>query len=242
MKESILMHKVRKKGYNMKRSNGYRIRLVVVGIVAAMVVGGRNAKADFTIGEPTNLGPPVNSSGKEVAPSVSADGLELYFHSNGDIWGTTRAATSDDWGTPVNLGPPVSSSFTEYNPCISGDGLELYFSSNRSGGYGDQDIYVATRMTRESEWDEAVNLGSIVNDTTNDGAPSISADGLELYFQSYNRSGGYGHVDNWVATRTTRDEPWGIPAPLPAPLNTSYRDSHPNISDDGLAFFFDSER
>jgi len=218
------------------------MRLVVVGVVAAIIVSGGSAKADFTFGEPTNLGPMVNSIGKEVAPSISADGLELYFHSNEDIWGTVRATTADAWGTPLNLGLPISSSSTEYNPSISADVLELYFSSDRPAGSGSQDIYVATRMTRENEWDEAVNLGSIVNDSTNDGGPSISADGLELYFQSYNRTGGYGDVDIWVAVRTSRDEPWGVPVPLPPPINTSYRDTHPDISGDGLVLFFDSSR
>ena len=226
----------------MKWLNDYRMRLVLIGFVAAVVLSGGSAKADFTFGEPTNLGPPVNSIGKEVAPSISADGLELYWHSNGEIWGTARATTTDAWGTPVNLGPLVNSSSTEYNPSISADGLELYFSSDRPGGSGSQDIYVATRITRENEWDEAVNLGSTINNATNDGGPSISADGLELYFQSLNRAGGYGDFDNWIATRTTRDEPWGVPIPLPPPLNTSYHDRHPYISDDGLALFFDSHR
>ena len=39
----------KKKGrYKMKWSNGYRMRFVLVGIVAAMVFGGGSAKADFT--------------------------------------------------------------------------------------------------------------------------------------------------------------------------------------------------
>ncbi len=235
----------------MKWLNDYRMRLVLIGFVAAMVFSVGSAKADFTFGEPTNLGPIVNSEGPEVAPSISVDGLELYWHSRGreadtsalgDIWCTTRATTADAWGTPVNLGSTVNSSSADFNPSISADRLELYFSSDRPGGSGSQDIYVATRMTRENKWDEAVNLGSMINYATNDGGPCISADGLELYFQSYNRAGGYGHVDNWIATRTTRDETWGVPVPFPPPLNTSYRDATPNISDDGLALFFDSER
>jgi Tol biopolymer transport system component len=59
------------------------------------------AKADFTFGEPTNLGPPVNSSSRDREPSISADGLTLYFTSNRsgghgsyDIW-ITEQQTSD---------------------------------------------------------------------------------------------------------------------------------------------------
>ena len=46
----------------MKQLDGYRNRLVLVGLVAAIVLGGGNANADFVFGEPTNLGPTVNSS------------------------------------------------------------------------------------------------------------------------------------------------------------------------------------
>lgn len=223
-------------------------RLVFLGLIVAVLFGGGDALADFIFGEPTNLGPPANSIRKEIAPSVSADGLELYFHSDRadgygprDLWMAKRLSPDEAWGEPVNLGFRVNSSSTEYNPSISANGLELYFSSDRSGGFGSHDIYIATRISRESDWSEAVNLGSRVNSLANDGAPSISADGLELYFHSYDRSGGYGNFDIWIATRTTTDEAWGIPAALSEPFNSSYRESQPYISDDGLALFFASE-
>ena len=63
-----------------------------------MVLGAESVKADFTFGEPTNLGPTVNSPANEQAPSISADGLEFYFTSDRpgglgqwDLWVTTRA-------------------------------------------------------------------------------------------------------------------------------------------------------
>ena len=73
------------------------------------------AKADFPFGAPTNLGPIVNDPSVNTSPSISAEGLELYFSSNRpggyggfDIWVTTRATTEDDWDTPVKLGPNVN--------------------------------------------------------------------------------------------------------------------------------------
>ena len=55
------------------------IRMVLLGFVAALVVGGGSAKADFIFGTPTNLGPTVNSSAVDECPWISADGLELFF-------------------------------------------------------------------------------------------------------------------------------------------------------------------
>ena len=72
-------------------------------------------KADFVFGEPMNLGPPVNSSYRECDPSLSADGLELYFNciraggSGGmDLWVAKRASVDEDWEQPENLGPTVN--------------------------------------------------------------------------------------------------------------------------------------
>jgi len=91
----------RKGRWKMKWFDGYRMRLVVAGFVTAILFGGGSAKADFTFGEPINLGPTVNSSVNELDPCISANGLELYFHStrpggygNCDLWVTTGQATA----------------------------------------------------------------------------------------------------------------------------------------------------
>ena len=112
----------------MKWFNECRFRGIFVGFVAAVVLIGTNAKADFTFGTPTNLGPTINTPHYEDNPCISADGLELYFNSsrpnnNGgaDLWVVTRPSKSDPWGTPTNLGPIVNSQEGEANPCISID-------------------------------------------------------------------------------------------------------------------------
>jgi hypothetical protein len=38
------------------------MRVLLLGCVAAVVLGGATANADFTFGKPQNLGPVVNSS------------------------------------------------------------------------------------------------------------------------------------------------------------------------------------
>ena len=95
----------------MKWSDGYRMRLVLVGLVAAMLLSGSNAKADFTFGEVTNLGPMVNTGGSEAGGSLSADGLTLYFQSAGrpgaigywNLYMVRRETLDDDWGEALNL-------------------------------------------------------------------------------------------------------------------------------------------
>jgi hypothetical protein len=220
-----------------------------LGLVSGL--DGPPVYADFTFGDPTNLGVPVNSSYAECMPSISADGLSLYFNGwsnnrpNGygeiDIWLSTRDSIDDDWGEPVNAGPAINTSGKDYGPCISPDGLALYFTANRVGGYGTWDLWVTTRATTEDLWGEPNNLGPMVNSESGDVYPSLSADGLSLYFTS-NRAGGYGIWDLWMTTRETTSDPWGEPVNLGPTVNSPYRDMASSISSDGRVLFFWSIR
>ncbi len=220
------------------------ISLVFV-LVLVLFTGVTNA--DFTFGEPVNLGPTINSSARDEEPGISADGLSIYYcslrpggYGGYDMWVTTRATTQDDWGPPVNLGSPVNSSSDDFSEDISADGLELYFASNRPGGSG-YDIWVAKRATTEDKWAAPVNLGPMVNSSAAEGCPAISDDGLELYFWS-TRSGGFGSYDIWVARRETKEDPWSKAVHLGSTINSSAADLCTDVSPDGLALFYVSAR
>ena len=229
----------------MRWLNGYRIRLVLVGFIAAIVLGGGSARADFTFGKPVNLGPNINSSSIEVDPSISADGLELFFESrrpggygNGDIYVSRRASKDDPWGPCMNIGAPVNTAYYDQAPSISADGLSLYFSSYiRPGGYGSDDLWVTTRASVSDPWGPPVNLGATVNSSSYDTMPSISADGLVLFFMS-GRAGGLGGDDLWFTSRATKNDPWDSPVNLGATINSSLNEACPDISADGRMLFF----
>jgi len=219
-------------------------RTVLLMLVLALGVAAGVAKADFVFGTPTNLGVTGNISDLEGSPSISADGLSLYFTrigsytmSEADIYVTQRASASDPWGEPVKLGPAVNSSYYDGEPSISSDGLSLYFGSQRPSGYGGADIWVATRTTVSDPWEKAVNLGPIVNTEADDTDVCISADGLSLYIDSF-REGGHGGIDLWVATRETPSDAWQEPVNLGTAVNGSSGDSAPSISADGRVLFF----
>ena len=227
-------------------------RMLVI-LVLALVVGlpAGVADADYTFGTPTNLGPTVNSSAWDVDPCISTDGLEFYFASNRpggsgrhDLWVTTRATTNDPWEEPVNLGPTVNTSSHDFTPGISTDGLMLFFASRRPGGSGSYDLWVTTRTTTDADWSAPENLGATVNSSAEEIFPSISADGLQLYFSEWevSRPGGYGGSDMWVTTRDTASDPWGTPVNLGPTVNSLAHDDAPFITADGLALFFSSTR
>ncbi len=82
--------------------------------------------------EPMNLGPVVNSKGENFTPFLAADGVTLYFASDGhpgfgdaDVFVTRRLDdTWKNWSVPQNLGPE-----------INGPGWEAYYVVPASGNY-----------------------------------------------------------------------------------------------------------
>jgi len=185
------------------------MRLVLVGFLAVFIIGGGSAKADFIFGEPTNLGPNVNSEYTDFIGFESADGLEFYFCSGrppgpdypSDIWVMNRPTTKDDWSMPFNPGVPLNTSYHEEPQFISADGLELYIDSDRPGGQGREDIWVAKRKSKEDAWETPINMGPLINSSAHDFGTWISPDGLEFYYNSM-RAGGYGRHDLYVTRRT----------------------------------------
>jgi Tol biopolymer transport system component len=206
-------------------------------------------------GESVNLGPTVNTVHAEADPSISIDGLSLFFRSyrpggygRTDLWVTTRATRGSEWETPVNLGPNVNTAYDEGGPCISADGLSLYFcdygypkTAPRPGGYGGGDIWVTTRRIPSGPWGEPVNLGPLVNTAANEYAPSISADGQMLLFDS-ERLGGFGQFDLWMVARKTPEDPWGEPVNLGPNINDLADERDPSVSADGSTLYFGSNR
>ena len=135
----------------------------------------------------------------------------------------------------------VNSSSNDGTPGISADGLSFFFESARPGGYGSFDILVTTRTTPDADWSAPVNLGATVNSSAFDGVPSISADGLSLFFQS-DRPGGSGGTDLWVTTRANVSDPWEEAVNLGPTVNSSASDAPGSISADGSTLFFSSKR
>ena len=95
--------------------------------------------------EPRNLGPKINTEGREQFPFVSKDNV-LYFSSDGylglgllDIYKSN--IIKDEEAEPVNMGAPYNSGYDDFAFFINGDNKYGFFSSNRQGGLGNDDIY-----------------------------------------------------------------------------------------------------
>ncbi|MDX6184106.1 OmpA family protein, partial [Flavobacterium sp. Fl-33] len=123
-----------------------------------------------TFGKPENLGPVINTEGRETFPFISGDN-ELYFASDGrpglgglDIF---VAKIKDDAGFGVvqNIGEPVNTKFDDFSFIIDPASRKGFFSSNKSGGIGSDDIYKFTE-TRRLDCNKKLS-GVVVDSQTN---------------------------------------------------------------------------
>lgn len=148
--------------------------------------------------KPINLGPPVNSDRWDAQPSISPDGLTLYFSSDrpggqggADIW--MSKFKDGRFQEPVNLGPEVNTAGEEQSPFIHYDNQTLYFSSNGHPGIGGGDIFVC-RKNEEGKFVNRVNIGYPINSEKDELGLVVDRLGKFGYLSS-ERPGGFGGLD-----------------------------------------------
>jgi len=146
--------------------------------------------ADGTYGEPINLGPNVNTAGREMFPYVT--NLDyLYFSSDGYVDGKggldvyVTKVIGNESKPSFNLESPVNTIADDF-AFIFQEGKNIgYFSSNRSGGKGDDDIYAFTELKPLSLYCDQFVSGNVI-----DGVTGEPVDGAEIVL--------YGELDNEV--------------------------------------------
>lgn len=96
--------------------------------------------------EPANLGPGVNSKGREAFPFIHADNT-LYYASDGlpdrkggfDLFYVIPEGT--EWTKPVNMGEPFNTGGDDFGLIVDLNKINGYFTSNGMGGAGQDDIF-----------------------------------------------------------------------------------------------------
>jgi Tol biopolymer transport system component len=199
---------------------------------------------------PCNLGSVINSEFIDGPPHLSRDGHWLFFNSNrpggagdNDLWMAYRAHTHDPfgWEQPLNAGE-VNSAFADqgasYFANDEGPAPLLWFGSSRPGGPGLSDIYVA-ELRADGTFAPA-SLVAELSSPDNDHRPSLTFDGLEVFFFS-DRLGSLG-FDLWGAVRTEPAQPWSVPENLGLVVNSAASDQNPHIAADRQSLYFASNR
>ena len=126
------------------------------------------------------VGTPISSGADESGPTLTPDGLVLYFSrdTNGeDMFVSVRATTSAAWGTPMPLTALNTASF-DGEPFINGTNTLLIWSSDRGGN---RDLWLARRADATAAWGAAQPISEL-NTAADEGDPWLSPDEHVLYF------------------------------------------------------------
>ncbi|HEY5920835.1 MAG TPA: hypothetical protein VIV11_04155 [Kofleriaceae bacterium] len=183
----------------------------------------RDAAPDSSEGcfQPRKL---VQSVGGSHDPTLSEDGLELFFVRGGvgtyDIWRAERATTADEFpmGTPV---AELLTTSEETDPALTADGKTLVFKSNRNSQ--PNRAWTATRSGRGLPFGAATPVAGLTSmDVV---GLDISLDGLTIYFDDFAKLN--------VATRPALTAAFETPR-----MVAIDRTQYPSVSPDGLELIY----
>lgn len=152
---------------------------------------------DNSFGTPQNLGPTINTEGKEVFPFIGDDGT-LYFSSDGhlglgglDVFKASKLEAG--FGVVENLGVPINSTADDFSFSIKDATQEGFVASNRDGSSeeGSDNIYSINEICVST-------INSIVKDATTN--QPLSRATVALYDSNQNRLTSKMTGDNGTAT------------------------------------------
>ena len=166
-------------------------------------------------------------------PHLTSDGKRLYFTSkrpagqpavSADIW-LVEKNDNGAWGAAIRLPDPINSPGTEYSPRTDGRG-HLYFASDRSGGYGQGDLYVA--QNRAGKLAPPVNMGNTINSALGEWNLEVNNDGNLIIFEASQRQQNVTSYGDLYITFKIAGV-WTIPQHI-AELNTGGSDLYPYLT------------
>jgi hypothetical protein len=186
------------------------------------------------------LSPASNSGDYVKSVGVSEDALNIMIEYNGthygfgELWYSHRATSDAKW-SPATKATTLDNNYT-VSPSISADGLRIVFSSVRAGIAGAKDIFEATRASRDADFGAPVDLSELAySKACEENTPSLSADGLDIYFTSNRPSCADDSsvpYDIFTAHRPTLGQPFGAAKQVPE-LSSPMDDGSPRLSPDG---------
>jgi len=191
-------------------------------------------------------GPPsmvveLSSSGVDRSPSVSLDGLSIWFTTDrelfrGRIWHSTRPNTQSPWAAPVPVSELASMNF-DSAPSVDAAETTMFFSSLHPNSPTGTDIYASTRASVAQPWGTPVRVPGL--DTAVDEADPFVAQGGLVVFFTLTRPGQSG--DLYWSVRHSTDASFPVPWLL-TDVNSPAAESDPTLSVDLLYLMFASGR
>jgi Tol biopolymer transport system component len=181
----------------------------------------------------------LNDEYDQHGPSLSSDGLTLYFSQNAILQIAKRGNRNDAFSDATELSPGGQLT-GNIEPFVTQDDGSLYFSSDRLGGSGGWDNWVSG-IEPSGALTPSVPVAGL-NTEYDEFAPVLSADELTIYFESNRPTSGFMDSNIWVAHRSSVEEDFGEAVPV-TELNLHPETEFPEaISPDSCRLYFVAER
>ena len=193
----------------------------------------------------------LNSRESDFSPAYARDdyGMIYFTSSRDDAKGNKNSAATGQnftdifesrldkkgkWSTPVPA-EYLNSEFEDGTPSLSADFREIYFTRCEVGKREKKGCEIMHSVREGISWATPEKI-DLLPDSLIAAHPSISQDGLTLYFVS-DMPGGYGGKDIYKVTRTNRQAEWSKPENLGPDINTKDNEEFPYIRDNGTLYF-----
>ncbi|MEN6427796.1 MAG: hypothetical protein ABFE13_20775 [Phycisphaerales bacterium] len=194
-----------------------------------------------TVSEPFAEATEVSSlnypGGHVSGPWLSPDNLRLYYYVTGGPGRRLKVTQRDSQDEPWGPGRDISE-LNEWgdlaSPTLTEDERIMVFAGySVLGGRGEWDLWMADRADRDSPFGNIVNLDSL-NTSATDVHPSISPDGLTLYFMSKRN----GASQIFRAHRDSLDAPFDAVEHMTMLDTPNGNSEFPSVSADGTTLYF----
>lgn len=185
-----------------------------------------------------NMGKPLNTDKNDATVGLAPDGQQLFIFMEGDIY--RCELKGEEWSSPKSLPKTINTEEREGDASFSYDGKTMYIASERTDKtFGGFDIYMSSQ-NEKGKWQEAENIGSVINTEYDDRSVFMHPDGRTIYFSSkgHNTMGGY---DIFYSTKDD-DGFWTKPVNLGYPVNTPDDDLFFVLSASGKHGYYSSAK
>lgn len=191
-----------------------------------------------------NIGEPLNNEHPNGVVSISPNGMQmilLHVYREGNKFKDGIAISSKSskgWSVPVRIDIEDFYNRSEYiDYFLSNNGKELLIAVDRKEGYGDQDLYISSRID-EKHWSTPVNLGDKINTKKPEFSPFLAADNKTIFFASMGHDS-YGSSDVFYTKRLDDTwTNWSDPINLGKEVNTKGFEAYYSIPTNGIEAYY----
>ena len=164
----------------------------------------------------------VSTAGNDVVVGFPSENVMLVYHDGTGrkqgIHSYTLTGNTWSYDKMLDMGSFRNNS-THFSGRLNAEGNIIIMTLESFGSYGNEDIYVSF-LKSDGKWSSPQNLGPTINTYKQEMTPSLSKDGLTLYFAS-NGHGTAGGRNIFYAQRLDNSwERWSNPVPL-SEINTA---------------------